>query len=197
MKKKLKSDNSKIYLGISLELLRAVCGQFSFRQFLVPPYISSQSLQVPYNVVSVNYRVLICCSCHFQSRFLFLVYFGFFCLQVSSVSNFCPDTGGEGSFIQAHLFNCAVGREEHCKQISPACVGRARSVWATLGLPSLTGMCAFLVYTAQAAGWGNFLKWALKLSKVPRSEPLRFRFLGTPQKRRLSWACSVLCPSQV
>ena len=30
-KLKLKNDNSKIYLGISLELLRAVWGQFSFR----------------------------------------------------------------------------------------------------------------------------------------------------------------------
>ena len=30
----------KIYLGISLELLWAVWGQFSFRQFLVPAYIS-------------------------------------------------------------------------------------------------------------------------------------------------------------
>ena len=29
--KKLKNDNSKIYLGISLELLKAVWGQFSFR----------------------------------------------------------------------------------------------------------------------------------------------------------------------
>ena len=29
--KKLKNYNSKIYLGISLELLRAVWGQFSFR----------------------------------------------------------------------------------------------------------------------------------------------------------------------
>ena len=28
---KLKNDNSKIYLGISLEMLRAVWGQFSFR----------------------------------------------------------------------------------------------------------------------------------------------------------------------
>ena len=27
----IKNDNSKIYLGISLELLRAVWGQFSFR----------------------------------------------------------------------------------------------------------------------------------------------------------------------
>ena len=29
--KKIKNYNSKIYLGISLELLRAVWGQFSFR----------------------------------------------------------------------------------------------------------------------------------------------------------------------
>ena len=29
--KEFKNDNSKIYLGISLELLRAVWGQFSFR----------------------------------------------------------------------------------------------------------------------------------------------------------------------
>ena len=31
IKKIFKNDNSKIYLGISLELLRAVWGQFSFR----------------------------------------------------------------------------------------------------------------------------------------------------------------------
>ena len=30
----------------------------------------------------------------------------------------------------------------------------------------------------------------------PRSKPLRFRFLGTPQRCRIGWAC-VLCPSQV
>ena len=42
------------------------------------------------------------------------------------------------------------GREEHCKQISLACVGSARSVWITLGLPQLTAACAFRVYPAQA-----------------------------------------------
>ena len=31
---------------------------------------------------------------------------------------------------------------------------------------------------------------------LSRSKPLRFRFLGTPQRHRLGWAC-VLCPSQV
>ena len=30
----------------------------------------------------------------------------------------------------------------------------------------------------------------------PRSKPLRFSFLGSPQRGRLRWAC-VLCPSQV
>ena len=35
------------------------------------------------------------------------------------------------------MFNCALGREEHCKQISLACVESAHSLWATLGLPLL------------------------------------------------------------
>ena len=34
------------------------------------------------------------------------------------------------------------------------------------------------------------------LHAPPRSKPLRFRHSGSPQRRRLSWACG-LCPSQV
>ena len=34
------------------------------------------------------------------------------------------------------------------------------------------------------------------LHALPRPKPLRFRFSGTPQRRRLGWAC-VLHPSQV
>ena len=34
------------------------------------------------------------------------------------------------------------------------------------------------------------------LHALLRSKPLSFRFSGTPQRRRLGWAC-VLCPSQV
>ena len=34
------------------------------------------------------------------------------------------------------------------------------------------------------------------LCALPRSKPLRFRYSGTPQRRRLCWAC-VLCPFQV
>ena len=49
---------------------------------------------------------------------------------------------------------------------------------------------------------GNFLGRTLgcvhfpEPGQVPRSMPLRFRFSGTPQRHRLSWAC-VLCPSQL
>jgi len=34
------------------------------------------------------------------------------------------------------------------------------------------------------------------LHAPPRSKPLRFRHSGSPQRRRLHWAC-VLCPSQL
>ena len=47
----------------------------------------------------------------------------------------------------------------------------------------------------------SLLCWELSdagpgLHALPRSKLLRFRFLGTPQKCRLGWAC-VFCPSQV
>ena len=87
------------------------------------------------------------------------------------------------------------GWEGCCKQITLAC---ARSVSATLGLPSLTTCVRFpwlhclgsrlLCRGLSEAGPG--------LYALPRSKPLRVRYLGSPQRRRLGWAC-VLCPSQV
>ena len=46
---------------------------------------------VPSYAVSTNNRVLIYCTCHFQGSSLC---FSFFCLLVSSVSDFRPDTSG-------------------------------------------------------------------------------------------------------
>ena len=95
------------------------------------------------------------------------------------------------------LVHCAAGREDHGKQTSLACVGCACSVWATLGFPA-HGLCAFPIYTAQAPACsaGELSKVGLGLPALPRSKPLRFRFSGAPQRRRLGWAC-VLCLSQV
>ena len=60
------------------------------------------------------------------------------------------------------MFSHALGREEHCKQISLACV---HSDSATLCLH----MCAFPVYTAQTLGCsaGNCLIWALVCMHFP------------------------------
>ena len=155
----------KIYLGISLELLWAVWGEFSFRQFLATAY-TSQGLQAPSNVVSANYRLLLCTPVN--STAVPSVYFGFFCLLVSSVSNFCPDTRGQGG----HFFRlpCSVvlwgGR--NTANITGMC-GSARSLWTTLGLPQLTVhvlSCSTLL-RLQVALQGNCPKLVLGFVHLP------------------------------
>ena len=66
------------------------------------------------------------------------------------------------------------------------------------GFTPTHGVCAFLVYTAQAPGCsaGELAKAGPGLHALPRSKLLRFRFSCIPQRHRLGWAC-VLCPSQV
>ena len=77
-------------------------------------------------------------------------------------------------------------------------------VWGVLAVSGPHWVCphswcvAFLVYIAQAPGCsaGELSKSGPGLHALPRSKPLRFRFLNTPQRHRLGWAC-ILCPSQV
>ena len=58
------------------------------------------------------------------------------------------------------------------------------------GFAPTHSLCAFLVYTAQAPGGsaGELSKAGPGVRALPRSKPLRFRFSGTPQRHRLSWA---------
>ena len=90
---------------------------------------------------------------------------------------------GEGGILQTNI----TGMCGECSQ----CLGH-------IGFAPPHGVCAFLVCTAQAPGCsaGELSKAGPVLHALPRSKPLRFRFLGTPQRHRFSWAC-VLCPSQV
>ena len=81
--------------------------------------------------------------------------------------------------------------EEHCKHISLACVGSARTVSAALGSAPACSVCAFPVCTAQASGCSAGSRPRVAL---PRSKPLRFKFSGTPQRCRLGWACVLCCP---
>ena len=66
------------------------------------------------------------------------------------------------------------------------------------GFAPAHSVCAFPVYTAQvqSCSAGELSKMAPGFCAFPRSKLLRFRFLGTPQRHRLGWAC-ILCPSQV
>ena len=67
------------------------------------------------------------------------------------------------------MFICAVGREEHRKHTSLACVGSAHSVWATLGLPLLTGcvLSQSTLLRLQVALEGNCPKLALVFIHFP------------------------------
>ena len=117
------------------------------------------------------------------------------CLQVSSVSNFHPDTRGRRwSFIQVHLFNCAAEGGTLQTYITGVC-GECSQCLGHTGFAH--GVC-FPVYTAQAPGCstGELSKAGPGLRALPRSKLLRFRFSGTPQRHRLRWVC-FLCPSQV
>ena len=69
------------------------------------------------------------------------------------------------------------------------CLGRIESAAAH-------GKCALPVSTSEALGSsaGELSEAGPGLRALPRSEPLRFRFLGTPQWSGISRACSV-CPS--
>ena len=91
--------------------------------------------------------------------------FSFFCLLVSSVSDFCPDTRGWWWTLfccccRAHLLSRAVGREGCCTQIRLAC---DRSISAPLGLPLHTA------HTAQAlrCSAGNRLRLAQGCMHLP------------------------------
>ena len=82
----------KLYLGISLQLLRAVWGQLvSDRSFF--QLVLVLKVYRPFQcLVNDNYRILICCTCHFHNSSLFSNFASL--LQVSSVSNLHPDTRG-------------------------------------------------------------------------------------------------------
>ena len=88
----------------------------------------------------------------------------------------------EGGTLQTNI----TGVCGECSQ----CLGHA-------GFAPAHSVCVFLVYTAQAPGCstGEMSKAGPGLRALPKCSPLRFRFLGTPERCRLHWAC-VLCASQ-
>jgi len=73
--------------------------------------------------------------------------------------------------------------------------------WVPTPHPHLPSCSEHVCFPSLHCLGSRLLCWELSeagpwLYAFPRSELLRFRFSGTPQRLRLGWAC-VLCPSQV
>ena len=86
-----------------------------------------------------------------------------------------------------------MGREEHCKQ--------TLHVWGLLAMYGPHWVCPSsrrraLSRSGPICSSGELSKVGPAFCTLPRSNLLRFRFLGTPQRHRFSWVC-VLCPSWV
>ena len=135
--KKIKNDNSK---NISRNFSGAVEGSVGSVQFQIVPCSSlsffSRSIGPFQCLVSVSYRVLICCTCHFQSGSLFVLASSV-CKSLQYLISTLTQVGEGG-----HLFRCTCsvvlwgGRNMANKYHWH--VRSAHSVWATLGLPPLT-----------------------------------------------------------
>ena len=123
--------------------------------------------------------------------------FSFFCLLVSSVSNFHPDTWG--TLVVTFFFRlpCSV---LHCGGRKTA----NKYHWHVLTVIQLHWVCPHsrhVCFPSLNCSDSRLLCWELSdvgpgLHALPTSKPLRFMFLGTPQRCRLCWAC-ILRPSQV
>ena len=123
------------------------------------------------------------------------------CWSLQCLISVLTQGGGGGHFFR---LTCSVvlwrGRNTAKKKkiyITGMC-GECSQCLGHSGFAPTHRACAFPVYSAQAPGCsaGELSKVGPGFRALPRSKPLRFRFLGTPQGHRLSWAC-VLCPSQV
>ena len=145
-------------------------------------------------LVNVNYRISICWNCHFQSGSLLFI-------SASSVCKSLPcliptlTRGGKGGHLFRLTCSVVLWGGGDSANISLGCVGRAPSVWTTLGLPQLKAsmLPGSPLLRFQGALQGNCLKWALCFMHFPGLTRSGARVLC---KDRLGWAC-VLCPSQV
>ena len=136
-----------------------------------------------------------CYTCHFHSSSLNFVYFGFLCLQVSSVSNFPPTQGGKGD--QLFRFICSVVFWEWRDTANKY----HWHMWGVLTVDEPRWVCIAQsdVYfpDPHCSGLRVLFKGTVPRGPVfhtlSRSKLLRFS--GTPQGHRCRWAvCFVSFP---
>ena len=115
-------------------------------------------------MVDTNDRVLIYCTCHFQSGSLC---FSFFCLLISSVSDFHPDTRWVvvDTFLGLLVWSyCGEGGTLQTKN-----TGMCLQCLSSIGPAPTHSVCALPAHTAQALGCStsNRLRPALGCKHLP------------------------------
>ena len=158
-------------------------------------YLFSRSIGPFQCSVNVNYRVLICCTCHFQSSSLFFVYFGFLSFQVSSVSNFHPDTGDEGGHLFRLTYSVVLWEGRNTANKYCWCV------WGVLTVYGPQWVCPSSLWCVTAGS--TLLRLQVALQVYGSKQALRFmHFPGLScagsGSRFSTWAQTqawVLCPS--
>ena len=140
---KIKKNNSK---NISRNFSGTVEGSAGSVQFQIVPcsslYFFSRSIGPFQCLVNLNYRILICCSCHFQSSSLFILASSV-CKSLQCLISTLTQGGKGGHLFRLTCSFVLWGGRNTANKYHVACVGSACSVWTTLGLPQLTEVCAF------------------------------------------------------
>ena len=152
----------------------AVVGSVGSVQFQRAPcsslHLFSRSIGPLQCLVDVNYRVLICCTCHFQSGSLLFILASSVCKSLQCLNSILTQGCKGGHSLR---LTCSVvlwgGRHTANKY--------RRRVWGVLAVYGTHWVC-----------------YSTRQHVLPRSEPLGFS--NTLQVHRLGWAC-ILCPSQV
>ena len=129
--------------------------------------VGGHCLLRPSYVVSANYRVLICCTCHFQSSSLFIlassVCWSLQCL-ISSLTQGAKVVTYLGLLAQSF---CGEG-ETLQTNITGMC-GKCSQCLSHIGFVPAHSLCDFPVYTVQALGCsaGNYLSHTLGCVNFP------------------------------
>ena len=147
-------------------------------------------------LVKVNYRGLICYTYHCTFTSSLFILASSVCNSLQCLISMLTQGGEVGHSLRLTCSIVLWVRRHTAKKYPLVCVRSAHSVWTTLSFPKLTVECTFQVYTAQAPGCsaGALPKVGPAFHAFPRSKLLRFRFLGTLQGHRFSWAHIFACP---
>ena len=103
---------------------------------------------------------------------------------------------GEGGHLFRLLCSVMLWGERNTANKYHWCVWGVLAVfWPHWVCPHSRSVCFHSLHCSGCSA-GELSKGGPGLHALPSSKLFRFRFLGTPQRHRLGWACD-LCPSQV